>query len=88
LPKVLGARCDECAENFWNLENGKGCEACNCDITGTYANSTSCDQKTGQCNCIEQRGGRKCDECPFGYWGNPAEGCISLCLFYSFSKIY
>lgn len=78
LPKVLGARCDECAESFWNLESGKGCESCDCDISGTYANSTSCDQKTGQCNCIEQRGGRRCDECPFGYWGSPAEGCISI----------
>ena len=77
LPKVLGARCDECAENYWNLESEKGCMACDCDTSGTYANSTNCDQKTGQCNCIDERGGRRCDECPFGFWGSPQEGCKS-----------
>ena len=79
LPKVLGRMCDECAENYWNLESGKGCEYCGCDTSGTYANSTSCDQRTGQCHCLTERGGRRCDECPFGYWGNPNTlgGCKS-----------
>lgn len=77
LPNVIGYACDECAENYWNLESGQGCIACDCDISGTRENTTYCDQRTGQCNCIDGRGGRQCNECPFGYWGTPRSGCRS-----------
>lgn len=78
LMNVIGVQCDECAENYWNLESGKGCQHCDCDTTGTVENSTSCDQKTGQCNCIRNRGGRTCRDCPYGYWGTPRTGCKSI----------
>ena len=78
LPKVIGRKCDECAADHWKLEGGKGCISCNCDISGTYANSTHCDQNSGQCSCIETRGGKTCDECPFNYWGTPKTGCKSI----------
>ncbi|CAF0800708.1 unnamed protein product [Brachionus calyciflorus] len=75
LPNVTGRNCDECTAFHWNLESGKGCVDCDCDITGTILNSNDCDQKTGQCPCIAGRSGRRCDACPFGYWGNPLTGC-------------
>lgn len=77
LPNVIGKLCDECAENFWNLDDGKGCIQCDCDITGTRENTTYCNQKTGQCNCVKDRGGRTCRDCPFGFWGSPKKGCNS-----------
>lgn len=79
---MIGKLCDECAENYWNLESGKGCMQCDCDISGTVAASTSCDQHTGQCNCIAGRGGRTCRDCPFGYWGSPRTGCRSMFILF------
>ena len=88
LPKVMGKNCDECAQNFWNLQGGNGCIECDCDIRGTVFNSTQCDQKTGQCSCLPDRSGRRCDQCPFGEWGNPYTGCKSIILNFYDKKKY
>jgi hypothetical protein len=57
---------------------------CDCDTTGTYLNSSSCDLETGQCDCLADREGKKCNECTKGKWGSPTSECKgSTILFYS-----
>ena len=87
LPNVIGRKCDECKNEFWNLKSGTGCEECDCDLSGTYLNSSSCHETNGQCTCLSQRGGRTCEECPFGYWGSPKTGCKSSKIFLKKFKI-
>ena len=77
LPNVVGRRCDECATGHWNIESGIGCIACNCDTTGTYENSSECDELDGKCNCLPNRSGKRCNECPEGMFGDPKVGCKS-----------
>jgi hypothetical protein len=78
---VIGKRCDECAQNHWNLESGNGCIPCDCDVTGTYLNSTSCNLNDGQCFCLSNREGKKCNECIQGTWGTPDIGCQSELIY-------
>lgn len=37
LPNVNGTSCDECNENHWKIASGIGCEACDCDLVGSYS---------------------------------------------------
>jgi usherin len=71
---VIGRTCNSCAATFYNLtqSNPVGCQPCNCDVTGTQlgnilpsANLT-CNQNTGQCNCLSSRSGLRCDSCVTG----------------------
>ncbi|VUZ45681.1 unnamed protein product [Hymenolepis diminuta] len=75
LPNVLGPRCFECAPQHFNLTSGKGCEACNCDPTGSL--HLHCHPFTGQCICRPDRSGRKCDQCQRTFYGDPRtlDGC-------------
>ena len=77
LPNVKGKRCDHCADNHFNFGSEKGCEPCNCNINGTRGNSASCSEFSGQCDCIPERSGRSCNECPTGFWGDPLVECKS-----------
>ncbi len=77
LPHVIGKKCDQCEADYWNLNSGSGCAPCDCDVNGTHPNSTSCNHNTGECECLNSRGGRRCNECPFGYWGSPLTKCTS-----------
>jgi hypothetical protein len=78
LPNVIGQKCDKCKSRHWNLLSHRGCIDCECDLSGTLYNSTDCDQLTGQCLCKKHRGGRLCNECPFGYYGKPDQSCQSI----------
>ncbi|XP_069798376.1 laminin subunit beta-3-like isoform X2 [Narcine bancroftii] len=71
LPNVMGSNCDQCAEGFWNLQNGLGCIPCNCDPKRSY--SQRCDKITGQCPCRTANRGRTCsgsylEKCPDFYY--------------------
>ncbi|XP_041368762.1 hepatocyte growth factor receptor-like isoform X2 [Gigantopelta aegis] len=48
---VTGRQCDECKDDYWNLEstNDVGCTKCVCNMIGS-TNST-CNKQTGQCPC-------------------------------------
>ncbi|XP_043572577.1 laminin subunit beta-3-like [Chiloscyllium plagiosum] len=80
LPNVVGPNCDRCAEGFWNLRRGIGCEPCQCDSRNSY--SQRCDKVTGQCPCKTANSGRTCaranlEECPDNYysWGTQCVRC-------------
>jgi hypothetical protein len=41
-PDVEGLQCDRCAEGYWNLGSGKGCQQCDCCEVGSEI--TICNQ--------------------------------------------
>ncbi|KAK7490606.1 hypothetical protein BaRGS_00018209 [Batillaria attramentaria] len=69
LPNVVGIGCAECAPAHWDLASGNGCQACNCDPTGSL--SLDCNQ----CACLDGRGGRTCGDCEDFFWGDPNDQC-------------
>lgn len=56
-------------------------KACNCNKNGTDNNCQSnCDLVTGNCKCLPNVIGRKCDQCLPGYWNiDSAQGCLIPC---------
>lgn len=72
-PNVVGRACDKCANGFWNLEAGVGCQSCDCDAGGSR--DGNCSAYTGQCNCKVGAGGQKCEKCLEGFYGLSASGC-------------
>lgn len=82
---VEGQDCSRCKSNTWGLNatDPLGCQPCNCDPTGTVSAALSiCDANTGQCSCLSNRQGRRCDSCVRGYYINPTGGCL-LCPCYA-----
>ncbi|XP_019643138.1 PREDICTED: laminin subunit beta-1-like [Branchiostoma belcheri] len=81
--RVTGRTCDTCKDGFWNLtaDNPQGCQACDCDASGTFNSSNLCDQLTGNCVCKNNTEGDSCERCKVGSYNlteeNPA-GC-TLC---------
>uniref|UniRef100_A0A2C9JJ39 Usherin n=1 Tax=Biomphalaria glabrata TaxID=6526 RepID=A0A2C9JJ39_BIOGL len=77
---VEGLQCGQCKVNTWGLNASDvlGCQPCNCDATGTLlGNSSVCDSNTGQCACLNNRQGRRCDTCARGFYINPNGGCLT-----------
>uniref|UniRef100_A0A2K6GEB6 Laminin subunit beta 4 n=1 Tax=Propithecus coquereli TaxID=379532 RepID=A0A2K6GEB6_PROCO len=74
LSNVTGLACDRCADGYWNLVPGRGCQSCNCDPQNSQ--SSHCDQLTGQCPCKVGYGGKRCNECKEDYHGDPRGRCL------------
>ncbi len=51
--RVSSRACDACLDGYFNLQadNPVGCEACNCNLQGTFNGDIKCHPTTGQCNC-------------------------------------
>ena len=60
---VTGRTCDTCQNGYFNLSgsNQDGCQSCACSTSGTVGGSTACLQDTGQCDCLPNVGGLRCD---------------------------
>ncbi|XP_039386307.1 usherin [Mauremys reevesii] len=76
---VTGLQCNVCVPHMYNLtiSNLLGCQICDCDSLGTLA-GTVCDQISGQCVCLPNRQGRRCNQCESGFYISPyhASGCL------------
>lgn len=70
---VTGHNCDQCAPNYWNYGQERGCESCGCDPY--HALGTHCNMFTGQCYCRSGFGGKHCTECEQFHWGDPRIHC-------------
>lgn len=68
---VVGRGCNQCGGSTWglNLTNPVGCQPCDCDPSGTQngaqvpVSQLTCNQNSGQCTCLTNRQGRRCDTC-------------------------
>lgn len=50
--------------------------ACECDVLGTNGTIKHCDRSTGQCPCLPNVAGVRCDECAKNHWKIASgEGC-------------
>lgn len=50
---------------YWGLgESSLGCEACECDVGGSY--ERNCEQVKGQCRCRKGITGRRCNQVQTG----------------------
>ncbi|XP_004700202.1 usherin [Echinops telfairi] len=76
---VTGLHCNQCKPHRYNLTIGnfQGCQMCMCDSLGTLP-GTICDPISGQCLCLPNRQGRKCNQCEPGFYISPsnATGCL------------
>lgn len=73
LDHVTGLDCGKCQPNYYKFSSGKGCEACNCDLQGSL--SQDCNDFDGVCQCKPGFGGRRCDQCADGTFGDPKQRC-------------
>lgn len=51
-------RCDQCMARHYGFSSA-GCKACDCEQIGSV--DDKCDVVTGQCNCVQNVEGRRCD---------------------------
>lgn len=72
-PNVYGQRCDNCLDGYWNLNQGSGCESCNCDPIGSL--NQTCDIYSGQCQCHPGVTGQHCNQCTRYYYAFSYDGC-------------
>ncbi|XP_003419924.2 usherin [Loxodonta africana] len=76
---VTGLHCNQCKPHRYNLTIGsfQGCQMCKCDSLGTLP-GTMCDPISGQCLCLPNRQGRRCNQCQPGFYISP--GNVTGCL--------
>uniref|UniRef100_A0A8C6NEI0 Usherin n=1 Tax=Melopsittacus undulatus TaxID=13146 RepID=A0A8C6NEI0_MELUD len=86
---VTGLQCSQCMLHMYNLSmsNLLGCQRCDCDALGTLA-GTVCDQVSGQCVCLPQHQGRRCNECKPGFYSSSSSvtGCLP-CLCHTAGSV-
>ena len=77
---VIGWSCDQCERGYFALDAGdfseNGCaHTCDCGSTGTEpGEQEACAPVGGQCACLGQITGRRCDACPENMYGL-GQGC-------------
>ncbi|XP_048258912.1 usherin-like [Haliotis rufescens] len=72
---VVGKKCDQCHDNYYNFT--VGCIPCGCAAAGTEP-GTVCNKTTGQCVCKGNTEGQNCDLCKDGaysFGSSPDLGC-------------
>ena len=67
-----GLDCDQCVAGFYKTGMYE-CQACGC---AKSKSDGTCDQ-SGQCNCLPNFAGRKCNQCKQGHVGKKCNQCTS-----------
>ncbi|XP_078499309.1 laminin subunit gamma-1 [Lissotriton helveticus] len=69
---TAGFYCDRCRNGFFGNPLApipeEKCKACSCNPYGTVNQQTSCNQVTGQCECLPHVTGRDCGACELGFY--------------------
>ena len=71
-----GDNCQVCATDFYgDAIVARNCAACECNSSGVVVGS-ACNGTTGQCGCLPNVVGRRCDACDADHWNfGSALGC-------------
>uniref|UniRef100_W4VRM4 Putative laminin n=1 Tax=Corethrella appendiculata TaxID=1370023 RepID=W4VRM4_9DIPT len=63
-----GDHCEYCRDGFYGDATRQDCQPCDCDVLGTDSSILFCDRYTGQCPCLKNVQGQRCDECIANHW--------------------
>ncbi|KAK2178481.1 hypothetical protein NP493_542g02038 [Ridgeia piscesae] len=73
-----GFNCERCSAGYYGDARDQNCQACVCNLLGTDRNAGPCDPRTGQCACLPNVIGLRCDSCAPNFWKIASgEGCES-----------
>uniref|UniRef100_A0A8C5SCK4 Laminin subunit gamma-1 n=1 Tax=Laticauda laticaudata TaxID=8630 RepID=A0A8C5SCK4_LATLA len=77
---TAGFYCDRCKDGFFGNPLARNpedkCKACNCNPYGTANLQRSCNQVTGQCECLSHVTERDCSSCEPGFYNlQSGHGC-------------
>lgn len=79
LYETDGEHCEYCRDGFHGDALQQQCEQCECYPLGTNTTVAHCDRYTGQCPCLPNVIGTRCDECSENHWkiasGDGCEAC-------------
>lgn len=79
LYETSGDHCEYCRDGFFGDALSQDCRQCDCEILGTNSSIQHCDRYTGQCPCLRNVEGIRCDQCIANHWKIASgEGC-ELC---------
>ncbi|CAG9828598.1 unnamed protein product [Diabrotica balteata] len=76
LHDTTGDHCEICRPGFFRYSDDRICEECVCHILGTNSSAGHCDPTNGQCHCLPNVSGLRCDACIANHWKIASgEGC-------------
>ncbi|XP_073827458.1 laminin subunit beta-1 [Musca autumnalis] len=76
LYDTTGDHCELCRDGYYGDALKQTCVQCDCDFLGTNSTVQFCDRVSGQCPCLPNVVGVRCDECAPNHWKIASgEGC-------------
>lgn len=76
LYETAGDKCEYCRDGFFGDALAQDCRPCDCGDLGTNSTVQHCDRYTGQCPCLPNVSGIRCDQCIPDHWKIASgEGC-------------
>lgn len=76
LHNTAGDECQHCKDGFYGNAFEQNCRQCDCDVLGTDGQVQFCNRTTGQCPCLKNVDGVRCDRCKENFWKIASgEGC-------------
>lgn len=76
LYETTGDHCEICRDGYYGDALRQRCDQCDCDMLGTNSTIQHCDRFSGQCPCLKNVRGVRCDECIENHWKIASgEGC-------------
>lgn len=79
LYQTAGDNCQYCRDGFFGNALVQDCRQCDCDVLGTDGEIQFCDRTNGQCPCLKNVEGIRCDRCKENFWkiasGKGCEAC-------------
>ncbi|KAK3579401.1 hypothetical protein CHS0354_029709 [Potamilus streckersoni] len=68
LYNTEGFNCEKCKPGYYGNALTQSCQECICSPLGTDFNRGPCDRETGQCHCLPNVVGLRCDKSATGFW--------------------